>query len=165
MGRHNTRQSNPTAVPHPAPALQGRNVIAWGEAPGDTPTQYFLFALYGRHNPHSNRDRFVNNPHTNHVLPFNSTQTIALTGLEKSVRWPTTRASARAGVLGTRRSYRGEKSPTEAVMPTVVVGQSGTREGTDERAEDKRTTAGTRTGSEAAGVGELASNGKTRRSS
>ena len=72
---------------------------------------------------------------------------------------------ARARVLGTRRSYRGEKSPTEAVMPTVVVGQSGTREGTDERAEDKRTTAGTRTGSEAAGVGELASNGKTRRSS
>ena len=71
----------------------------------------------------------------------------------------------RTRVLGTRRSYRGEKSLTEAVTPTVVVGQSGAREGTDERAEDKETTAGTRTGSEAVGVGELASNSETRRSS
>ena len=70
-----------------------------------------------------------------------------------------------ASVLGTLRSYQGEKSLTEAVTPTVVAGQSGSVRRRDERAEDKQTTAGTRTGREAVGVGELASNGETRRSS
>ena len=50
-------------------------------------------------------------------------------------------------------------------MPTVVVGQSGSERGRDERAEDKGTTVGTRNGREAAGVGELARNSETRKSS
>lgn len=70
-----------------------------------------------------------------------------------------------ASVLGTFSSYRGERTPTEAMTPTVGVGQVGSARRRRERAEAKRTTAGTRTGSEAVGAGELASNSETPKSS
>ena len=70
-----------------------------------------------------------------------------------------------ASVLGRCDSYRGERSPTEAVTPTVVVGQVGSARRRRERAVNKRTTVGTRTDSEAGYAGKLASNSETRRSS
>ena len=61
--------------------------------------------------------------------------------------------------------YRDERFPTEAMTPTVAVGQVRFARTGRERADGKRSTEGKQMGSEAGCVGVVASNTKARKSS